>query len=82
MASLQYVIDSLCSKLTVEQIYEVIKVRIKQGPVKNDEIILLIRSKDRSLDNDSARLLVQTACEELVQCGNIKVDGDRIYPKT
>jgi len=80
MASLQYVIDSLCSKLTVEQIYEVIQVQLKPGSLKIDEIIPSIRSKDRSLDYDSAKALIQTALEEMAQRGDMKIDGDWIHP--
>ena len=80
MPSLQYVIDSICSKLTVESMYELIKDRLTRGPFKMNEIIPLVQSKDRSLDYDSARMLADAAFEALAQRGEIKMDGDFVYP--
>ena len=80
MESLQYVIDSLCSKLTVESMFDMIKLRLGQGPFQMKEIIPLIRSKDRSLDDDSARMIAEAAMADLVQRGDIRMDGDRVYP--
>jgi len=82
MASLQYVIDSICSKLTVESMYELIKTRLSQGPFKMTEVVPLIQSKDRSLDYDSARMLAEAAFEALAQGGDIRIVGDTIYPAT
>jgi hypothetical protein len=80
MASLQYVIDSICSSLTVESMYELIKVRINQGPFKVGEVLPLIQSKDRSLDVSSAKMLAEAALEALAQRGDVRIEGDCIYP--
>ena len=82
MATLQYVIDSLCSKLTVESMFEIIRQRLIQGPFKIDEIILIVRSKDRSLDYDSAKMIAEAAIRDLSQSGEIKVYGQSISPAT
>ncbi len=80
MASLQYVIDSICANLTEESMYELINVRINQGPFKMGEILPLIQSKDRSLDLSSAKILAEAALEALEQRGDIRIEGDCIYP--
>ncbi len=80
MASLQYVIDSICSKLTVDAIYKMVKLRLDRGPFKMTEIIPAIQSKDRSLDFDSARMLAEAACDELAGRGDIRIDGDIVSP--
>jgi len=80
VASLQYVIDSLCSKITVEALYRMIKLRLSQGPFSASEIIPLVQSEDRSLDHDSAKMLANAAFLDLAQLGEIRIDGDRIQP--
>ena len=82
MATLQYVIDSLCSKLTVESMFEIIRQRLIQGPFKIDEIILIVRSKDRSLDYDSAKMITEAAVKDMAQLGEIRVEGDSIDKAT
>ncbi len=80
MSSLQYVIDSICANFTVESMYELIKVRLRQGPFTVGEILPLIRCKDRSLDFGSAKMLAEVALEALAQSGDIRIEGDCIYP--
>ncbi len=80
MASLQYIIDSICANFTVESMYELIKVRLRQGPFTVGEILPLIRCKDRSLDFGSAKMLAEVALEALAQSGDIRIEGDCIYP--
>jgi len=80
MSSLQYVIDSICSKLTVESIYELIEVRLRQGPFTMGEILPLIRCEDRSLDFGSTKILAEAALEELEQRDIIRIEGDCVYP--
>ncbi len=80
MASLQYIIDSICANFTVESMYELIEVRLRQGPFTVGEILPLIRSKDRSLDSGSAKMLAEVALEALAQSGYIRIEGDCIYP--
>ena len=76
MASLQYVIDSICTSLTAESMYELIEVRVRQGGFIVDEILPLIQSKDRSLDTGSAKMLAEAALEALAQRGRVKIEGD------
>ena len=80
MASLQYIIDSICANFTVESMYELIEVRLRQGPFTVGEILPLIRCKDRSLDFGSAKMLAEVALEALAQSGDIRIEGDCIYP--
>ena len=78
MADLQFVIDSICSRLTVETMYRLIRHRLGQGPFKVADIIPVVQGEDRSLDYDSARMLVDAACEAMALRGELRVDGDRI----
>ena len=80
MASLQYVIDSLCSKVTEEATYRMIKLQLNQGPFTTDKIIALIQKEDRSLDHESAKMLAEAAFDDLTRTGEITMDGDRILP--
>ncbi len=80
MASLQYVIDSICANFTEEAMYELMKVRLSQGPFTVGEILPLIQSKDRSLDSSSAKMLAEAALESLAQRGDVRIEGDCIYP--
>lgn len=79
-ASLQYVIDSICSSLTVKSVYEIIKARLSEGPTTIGEILPLIRCKDRSLDFGSTKIIAEAALEELARSGQVKIEGDNIYP--
>ena len=76
MASLQYVIDTICSSLTTKFVYEVIETNLKQSPITVGEIIPLIKCKDGSLDMDSAKNIVEAAFEELIHRGQVIKDGD------
>ncbi len=80
MASLQYIIDSICANFTVELMYELIEVRLSQGSFTVGEILPLIRCKDHSLDFSSAKMLAEAALEALALCGDITIEGDCIYP--
>ena len=78
MSSLQYVIDSLCSSVTVECVYEIIWALLEQGPITENEILPLVQTKDRSLDLGSARMITKAALDDLAQRGEIKIEGDNI----
>jgi hypothetical protein len=80
MASLQYVIDSICSKLTVESMYRLVNSRLPQGPFRAEDIVPAIQNEDRSLDRESARMLAEAAVEEMSQRGDLRVAGDTVYP--
>ncbi len=80
MASLQFAIDSICSKVTVETMYRLVRDRLGQGPFAMSEIIPMVQREDRSLDRDSARSLVEAACAELAQRGEIRTDDEWARP--
>lgn len=80
MASLQFLIDSICANFTVESMHELVKVRLSQGPFMVGEIAREIRCKDRSLDFESSKQLAEAALEALAQRGDITIQGDYVYP--
>jgi hypothetical protein len=80
MASLQYVLDSICSKLTSESMYEMVKLQLNHGPFKMAEIIPAIRNKDRSLDYESAKMIAEAAFRDMFGSGEIRIEGDFVYP--
>ena len=80
MASLQYMIDTICANLTEESLYELIKVRLSQEQFTVGEILPLIRCKDRTLDFGSTKMLAEAALEALARRGDIRIEGDCIYP--
>lgn len=80
MASLQYVIDSICSKLTVESMYRLVNSRLALGPFKVEDIVPLIQNEDRSLDRESAKMLADAAFEAMSQRGDLRVAGDTVCP--
>jgi hypothetical protein len=79
MSSVQYVIDSICSSVTVECVYKIIEALLSQGPITVAEILPLIQSKDHSLDSGSARLIAKAALDDMEQRGVIRIEGDNIY---
>ncbi len=76
MPSLQYVIDTICSRLTVEATCQLINQQLARGQCKTEEIVPLIQTEDRSLDHDSARLIAEAALEDMAQRGDLIVDGE------
>ncbi len=80
MPSLQYALDSICSKLTVDRMYLLINRRLAKGPFLIEEIIPSIQDEDRSLDHDSAKLLADTALEAMAENGVLTVDGNLVHP--
>ncbi len=79
MPNVQYVIDSICSSVTVECVYKIIEALVSDGPCTVAEILPLIQSKDRSLDPGSAELIAKAALDDLVQRSIVKIDGDKVY---
>ena len=60
--------------------YDLMKVRLSQGPFTVGEILPLIQSKDCSLDFSSAKMLAEAALEALAQRGDIRIEGECIFP--
>jgi hypothetical protein len=79
MASLQYVIDSICSKLTVEWMFRMIRARLDRGPFDIGEVIPVIQSEDRSLDRDSAKMLAEAAVADMALRHEARIEGDRVF---
>ncbi len=80
MASLQYIIDTICANFTEKAMYELMRARLNQGPFTIAEILPVIQNKDRSLDSGSAKMLAEAAFEILVQQGDVRMEGDCVYP--
>jgi hypothetical protein len=80
MASVQYVIDSICASVTVECVYKMIDALQSQGQFTVDEILPMIQSKDRSLDPGSAKMIAKAALDDLVERSVIRIEGDNVYP--
>ncbi len=79
MASLQYVIDSMCSSLTAKFVYDLIEAHLKDGSFTVGEIIPLIKCKDRSLDFGCAKKIAEAALEEFAQRGDVRIEGDNMH---
>jgi hypothetical protein len=79
MASLQYVIDSICSSVTAECVQKIIEAYVSQGSFNLAEILPLIQSKDRSLDAGSAKMIAKAALGDLARQGILRVEGDVVY---
>ena len=79
MPSLQYVIDSLCSSVTIECVYKIIGAMLDEAPFTIADILPLIQTKDRSLDSGSAETIAKAALDEMAQRGEIKIIADHIY---
>ena len=73
-------IDTICARFTDEYLYELIKARLKQGPFVTEDLVPFIQAKDRSLDTESAKRLAETALQDLLQGGILKVEGESFLP--
>jgi predicted transcriptional regulator len=80
MTSLQYIIDSLCARITVDCVYQIIDAMLDQEAATVTEILPLIQSIDRSLDPGSAKTIVRCALDNMVKQGKIRIEGDNIFP--
>ncbi len=80
MPSVQYVIDSICASVTVECVYKMIEALASQGQFTVDEVLPMIQTKDRSLDQGSAKMIAKAALDDMAQRGVIRIEGDNIYP--
>jgi hypothetical protein len=78
MPSTQYVIDSICSSITVECVYKMIEAFLTQGSFTADDLLPLIQSKDRSLDIGSAKMIAKAALDDMAQHGTLRIEGDNI----
>ena len=80
MPSVQYIIDSICSSVTVECVYKIIEALSSQGPSTLDEIVPLVQAKDRSLDRHSAEMIAKAALDDMAQRGVVRLAGENFYP--
>jgi hypothetical protein len=79
MPSLQYIVDSICSSVTVECVYKMIEALLSEGPFTEADLIPLIQTKDRSLDLGSAKMIAKAALDDMAQRGIIRIEGINIY---
>ncbi len=79
MTSLQYIIDSICSSVTVECVYKMIDGLVSQGPFTLNDLLPLIQTKDRSLDLGSAKMIATAALNDLKKKGVVNIDGMNIH---
>jgi hypothetical protein len=56
-----------------------IEALLSQGQFAVDELLPLIQTKDRSLDLGSAKIIANTALEDMAQHGLIRIEGDNVY---
>ncbi len=80
MPSLQYVIDSICASVTEKSMYQLIEGQLCKGSFMVDELLPLIKDKDRSLDSGSAKMLAEAAIQEMAQRGDLRLEGESVYP--
>ncbi len=80
MSSLQYIIDSICARFTVDSMSKLVTARLRNGPSTVAEIARDIRCEDRTLDFDSSKKLAEAALELLAERGDVVLDGDLVYP--
>ncbi len=78
MTSLQYIIDSICSSVTVECVYKMIDGLASQGSFTFNDLLPLIQTKDRSLDLGSAKMIATAALNDLIKKGAVKIDGTNV----
>jgi hypothetical protein len=78
MASTQYVIDSICSSITVECVYKMIEAFLSQGSFTIADLLPVIQSKDRSLDIGSAIMIAKAALDDMAQHGTLRIEGYNI----
>lgn len=78
MPSLQFLIDHLCARFTVEAMYELVRTRLSGGPCSLDDLAAAVAQSDRSLDLKSARQLAEAAVEALAQAGQVAVEGEQV----
>ena len=79
MPSLQYIIDSMCSSVTVECVYKMIEALLTEGTFTEADLLPLIQTKDHSLDSGSANIIAKAALYDMVQRGIIRIEGVNIY---
>ena len=79
MPSVQYVIDSICASVTGECVYKMIEALLSQGQCTIDEVLPMIQTKDRSLDLESARMIVRAAIDDMAQRGVLRIAGENIH---
>lgn len=79
MASLQFLIDSICANFTIKALNNLVEVQLSRGPCLVSEIAREIRCDDRTLDFASSRALAEVALEALEESGEIIREGDMVY---
>lgn len=78
MSFLQFLIDDMCAKLSVEVMSELVHTRLSRGPCTIDDLALEITGTDPTLDIKSAKILAQAGVDSLAPSGEITVRDDYI----
>ena len=78
--SLQFLIDDICANIKPEFLYALIETRLKDGSFHLNEVVPEIQAKDRSLDFESAKQIAEAALVEMVDRGELRVEGEFVVP--
>lgn len=79
MASLKFLVDSMCANFTVESMHALVKTVLAERPCAIGDIARRVAESDRSLDIKSAQRLAEAAVEDLAQTGAIAIRGAHLY---
>ncbi|MBI2851893.1 MAG: hypothetical protein HYX84_02140 [Chloroflexi bacterium] len=82
MASLQYLIDSICANFSVKALHDLVKAQLNRGPCLVSEIAREIRCDDRTLDFASSKELAEAVLEVLEESGEVTREGDWVHRAT
>ena len=78
MSFLQFLIDDMCAKLSVEVMSELVKKRLTQGPCTIRDLAWEVAGVDRTLDIKSAQILAQAGVDSLMENGDVTVHDTSI----
>ena len=79
MATVQFLIDTICADFTLDSLYELVITSLAKGPSTIGDITGAIMWKDRSLDIGCARGLAMSAVAALEESGEVEVRESYIY---
>lgn len=80
MASLKFLLDSMCANFTEHCLYDLVRVMVDERPCTVSEIAVRVAARDRSLDTESAETLADGAIEALAQIGQVAVREGWVFP--
>lgn len=80
MASLKFLLDSMCANFTEHCLYDLVRVMVDERPCTVSEIAVRVAARDRSLDAESAGAITDSAIEALAQMGQVEVREGWVFP--